>query len=104
MSEKIKAAIIGSGNIGTDLMIKLLRNSKVLECAAMVGIDPESDGLARAKRMGVPTTHEGLDGLLKMPEFDQIRIVFDATSAYAHKHHKIGKRRVGKGWRYRWSR
>lgn len=87
MSQKIKAAIIGSGNIGTDLMIKILRNSKVLECAAMVGIDPESDGLARAKRMGVPTTHEGIDGLVAMPDFADIKIVFDATSAYAHKHH-----------------
>jgi len=87
MSEKIKVAVIGSGNIGTDLMIKLLRNSKVLECAAMVGIDPESDGLARAKRMGVPTTHEGIEGLLKMPHFNEIKVVFDATSAYAHKHH-----------------
>lgn len=87
MSDKIKAAIIGSGNIGTDLMIKILRNSKVLECAAMVGIDPESDGLARAKRMGVPTTSEGIDGLLAMPHFDEIKVVFDATSAYAHKHH-----------------
>lgn len=87
MSDKIKVAIIGSGNIGTDLMIKILRNSKVLECAAMVGIDPESDGLARAQRMGVPTTHEGIDGLLAMPNFNDIKIVFDATSAYAHKHH-----------------
>lgn len=84
---KVKVAIIGSGNIGTDLMIKILRTSKVLEMAAMVGIDPASDGLARAERLGVPATHEGLDGLLKMPHFKDIRIVFDATSAYAHAEH-----------------
>lgn len=87
MSNKIKAAIIGSGNIGTDLMIKILRTSDYLECAAMVGIDPESDGLARAKRMGVPATHEGIEGLTKMEHYDEIKVVFDATSAYAHKHH-----------------
>ena len=87
MSNKIKAAIIGSGNIGTDLMIKILRTSEHLECAAMVGIDPESDGLARAKRMGVPTTAEGIDGLVNMDHYADIKIVFDATSAYAHKHH-----------------
>ena len=86
MSKKIKAAIIGSGNIGTDLMIKILRNGKNIEMGAMVGIDPESDGLARANRMGVATTHEGVDGLVKMPEFADIDIVFDATSAGAHMH------------------
>lgn len=84
---KIKVAIIGSGNIGTDLMIKVIRLSKVLEMGAMVGIDAESDGLARAKRLGVPTTHEGLEGLRNLPNYDDIRIVFDATSAGAHKHH-----------------
>lgn len=84
---KTKVAIIGSGNIGTDLMIKVLRSSKTLEMAAMVGIDPESDGLARAKSMGVAITHEGIDGLVNLPEFADIKIVFDATSAGAHKHH-----------------
>jgi acetaldehyde dehydrogenase len=84
---KVGCAIIGSGNIGTDLMIKILRTSSVLECKAMVGIDPESDGLKRAERMGVPTTHEGIDGLIKMPEFKDIRVIFDATSAKAHLHH-----------------
>lgn len=82
---KTKVAIIGSGNIGTDLMIKIMRLSDTLEMGVMVGIDPASDGLARAQRMGVATTYEGIDGLLKMPEFDHIGIVFDATSAGAHK-------------------
>jgi acetaldehyde dehydrogenase len=89
MSKKVKAAIIGSGNIGTDLMIKILRNGKNIEMGAMVGIDPESDGLARANRMGVATTHEGVDGLVKMPEFADIDIVFDATSAGAHMHNEV---------------
>ncbi|MBH0310219.1 acetaldehyde dehydrogenase (acetylating) [Alcaligenes faecalis] len=83
----IAVAIIGSGNIGTDLMIKVMRQSKHLKMGAMVGIDPASDGLARAARLGVPTTHEGLDGLLKLPNFKDIRIVFDATSAGAHTRH-----------------
>jgi len=82
---KTKVAIIGSGNIGTDLMIKIMRLSDVLEMGAFVGIDPESDGLKRAERLGVPITAEGIDGLLKMPEFAQIEIVFDATSAGAHQ-------------------
>ncbi|WP_017522683.1 acetaldehyde dehydrogenase (acetylating) [Pusillimonas noertemannii] len=84
---KIKVGIIGSGNIGTDLMIKVLRQSRNLEMAAMVGIDPKSDGLARAQRMNVPITAEGIDGLVAMPGFADIRIVFDATSAGAHKRH-----------------
>jgi acetaldehyde dehydrogenase len=79
-----KVAIIGSGNIGTDLMIKVMRLSEHLEMAAMVGIDPASDGLARAKRLGVPTTSDGVDGLVELPGFDDIDIVFDATSAKAH--------------------
>ena len=82
---KTKVAIIGSGNIGTDLMIKIMRLSEQLEMGAFVGIDPESDGLKRAARMGVPITAEGIDGLLAMPEFADIGIVFDATSAGAHK-------------------
>jgi len=84
MNSKLKAAIIGSGNIGTDLMIKVMRNGKNIEMGAMVGIDPESDGLARAKRLGVATTAEGVEGLVAMPEFADINIVFDATSAGAH--------------------
>lgn len=82
---KIKVAIIGSGNIGTDLMIKVMRTSDILEMGAFVGIDPESDGLKRAARLGVATTHEGIDGLTKMAVWPEIGIVFDATSAGAHK-------------------
>jgi acetaldehyde dehydrogenase len=77
-------AIIGSGNIGTDLMIKFLRSDGPLSVGAMVGIDAASDGLARAARMGVPTTAKGVDGLLAMPKFGDIKLVFDATSATAH--------------------
>ncbi|NVZ29646.1 acetaldehyde dehydrogenase (acetylating) [Pseudomonas gingeri] len=85
MSEhKKKVAIIGSGNIGTDLMIKILRNARHLEMAVMVGIDAASDGLARARRLGVATTHEGIEGLVRMAEFADIDFVFDATSASAH--------------------
>ena len=84
---KTKVAIIGSGNIGTDLMIKVMRLSHSLEMGAFVGIDPESDGLKRAARLGVPVTAGGIDGLVAMPEFADIAIVFDATSAGAHKRH-----------------
>ena len=84
MTRKLKAAIIGSGNIGTDLMIKILRHGRSIEIAAMVGIDAASDGLARAERLGVATTHHGVEGLLDLPQFRDIDIVFDATSAAAH--------------------
>ena len=84
MSKKIKAGIIGSGNIGSDLMIKILRNARHIEMAAMVGIDAASDGLARAQRLGIQTTHRGVDGLVHLKAFDDIDIVFDATSASAH--------------------
>ncbi|GAA2658631.1 acetaldehyde dehydrogenase (acetylating) [Streptomyces lunalinharesii] len=83
---RTKVAIVGSGNIGTDLMIKVLRTSDVLTVALLAGIDPASDGLARARRLGVPTTHDGVDGLLARPDFDEIALVFDATSAAAHRH------------------
>ena len=96
MSEKIKVAIIGSGNIGTDLMIKIMRRSGVLEMGAMVGIDPDSDGLARAARLGIPTTHEGIDGLTRLPAWPGIGIVFDATSAGAHKRNDAIVRGAGK--------
>jgi acetaldehyde dehydrogenase len=81
---RTKVAVIGSGNIGTDLMIKVLRLSETLEMAAMIGIDPDSDGLARARRFGVPTSAEGVAGLIAMDGFDEIALVFDATSAKAH--------------------
>lgn len=84
---KIKAAIIGSGNIGTDLMIKIMRTSKHLEMAAMIGIDPASDGLARAQRLGVSITFDGIQGLKSLACYDHIKVVFDATSAGTHKHH-----------------
>lgn len=85
MSESKKnVAIIGSGNIGTDLMIKILRHANHLQMAVMVGIDAASDGLERARRLGVATTHEGVEGLVKMAEFADIDFVFDATSATAH--------------------
>jgi len=83
---KTKVAIIGSGNIGTDLMIKIMRNAEHLEMGVMVGIDPASDGLARAAKFGFETTHEGVEGLLASPQIDEIGIVFDATSAGAHRH------------------
>lgn len=79
-----KVAIIGSGNIGTDLMIKVLRLSDRLEMAAMVGIDASSDGLARAARMGVATTADGVADLIALPGLGEIDIVLDATSAQAH--------------------
>jgi acetaldehyde dehydrogenase len=85
--KKVKVAVIGPGNIGTDLMIKVMRNSARLVMAAMVGVDPKSDGLARAARLGFATTADGIDGLLKLDVFKDIDIVFDATSASAHKHH-----------------
>ncbi len=80
---KIKCALIGPGNIGTDLLAKLKR-SEVLEPVWMVGIDPESDGLKRAKEMGLNTTAEGVDGLLPYVARDGVQIAFDATSAYVH--------------------
>jgi acetaldehyde dehydrogenase len=86
----VKVAILGSGNIGTDLMIKILRSKGPLEVGAMVGVDPASDGLARARRLGVPVTDRGLDGLVAMPEWREVRVVFDATSAGAHaRHHAV---------------
>jgi acetaldehyde dehydrogenase len=95
-SSPVKVAILGSGNIGSDLMIKIMRLSKTLAMGAMVGVDPASDGLQRAQRMGVATTAGGIDGLVAMPEFQDIQIVFDATSAGAHQRHDEVLRAHGK--------
>jgi acetaldehyde dehydrogenase len=96
MTGRTKVAIIGSGNIGTDLMIKVLRLSEQLEIAAMAGIDPDSDGLARARRLKVATTHEGVDGLVRLDEFADVEFVFDATSAGAHRRHDEVVRALGR--------
>jgi acetaldehyde dehydrogenase len=92
----LKVAIIGSGNIGTDLMIKIVRTSSVLEMAALVGIDPKSEGLERARRLGIAATDQGVDGLKKMGVWPQIDLVFDATSAAAHKAHSEACLAAGK--------
>ena len=84
MTRRRRAAIIGSGNIGTDLLMKL-RRSNVLDVAAMAGIDPGSDGLARAAALDVAVTADGVDGLLRLNAFDDVEVVFDATSAGAHR-------------------
>jgi acetaldehyde/propanal dehydrogenase len=81
--KKIKCALIGPGNIGTDLLVKL-RRSAVLEPVWMVGIDPASDGLKKAREMGLKTTSDGVDGLLPHVKADGVQIAFDATSAYVH--------------------
>jgi acetaldehyde dehydrogenase len=93
---RTKVAIIGSGNIGTDLMIKILRLSDSLDVVAMAGIDPDSDGLARARRLKVATTHEGVDGLVAMDEFSEVQYVLDATSARAHRRHDEVLRALGR--------
>jgi acetaldehyde/propanal dehydrogenase len=83
---KVNVALIGSGNIGTDLMVKALRSDKIAPIW-MVGIDPASDGLQRAQEAGLQTTDKGLEGLLPHLQRDRIRIAFDATSAYVHHEH-----------------
>lgn len=92
----LRCAVIGSGNIGTDLLIKSSRTSEIVEVVAMVGIDADSDGLARAKRMGVAATSDGIDGLVALDEFADIDLVFDATSAGAHAKHDEVLREHGK--------
>jgi acetaldehyde/propanal dehydrogenase len=84
MSAKVKAAIIGSGNIGTDLLYKALR-SKIIEPIWMVGIDPESEGLKRAESLGLKTTYDGMKGLAPHIKADKVQIAWDATSAYVHR-------------------
>ena len=83
MSKKVKAAIIGPGNIGTDLLMKAMR-SKYIEPVWMVGVEAESPGLKRAKEMGLKTTFDGVDGMLPSMKADGVQICFDATSAYVH--------------------
>lgn len=90
---KVKVAVLGSGNIGTDLMYKL-RRSPLLDMTAMIGIDPASEGLARAKELGYATFETGLAGFLEQP--DLADIVFDATSAKAHIRHANALRNAGK--------
>ena len=90
---KVKAAILGSGNIGTDLMYKILKNDGNMELALVAGIDPDSEGLARAQAKGIRTSHHGIDAILEDPE---IKIVFDATSAKAHKSNAEALREAGK--------
>lgn len=81
---RVKVAILGSGNIGTDLMVKILRDPGHMELALLAGIEPQSEGLRRARAVGVPVSHDGIQPILDDPE---IRIVFDATSAHAHIRH-----------------
>ena len=84
---RVKAAIIGSGNIGTDLMMKMIKYPQNMELVVVVGIDPASEGLAMARAHGIATTHEGIEGLKRMACYPEIGIAFDATSAYAHHAH-----------------
>ena len=93
--ERVKAAIIGSGNIGTDLMMKMIKHPQNMELVAVVGIDAASEGLAMAREHGIATTHEGIDGLKKLAVYPEIGIAFDATSAYAHKVHDEALRADG---------
>jgi acetaldehyde dehydrogenase len=93
---KVKTAIIGSGNIGTDLMIKMVKYAQNLQLVAVAGIDPASEGLAMARARGIATTHDGLSGLKAMACYPEIDIVFDATSAYAHRIHDTALRADGK--------
>jgi|TARA_B110000495_G_C22873468_1_gene509379 acetaldehyde dehydrogenase len=88
--EKTNCAIIGSGNIGTDLMLKIAKTSKSLNLTGVIGIDPESEGLAMAYSMNIPTSSTGLQGFMEMPEYSDTQIFFDATSAGAHQvHHDL---------------
>ena len=93
MDRKVRVAILGSGNIGTDLMYKILRHAAHMDLALVAGIDPQSEGLARARALGVETSVEGIAAVLAHPE---VRIVFDATSARAHLRHARVLREAGK--------
>lgn len=93
---KVKAALVGSGNIGTDLMIKLQETSEWIEPGIVIGIDPASEGLAMARERGIAICHEGIDGASRMDAWRECDIVFDATSAYAHPKHDAISREAGK--------
>ena len=93
---RTRAAVIGSGNIGTDLVIKLTKVAKNVEIAVLVGIDPASDGLARARLMGISAVDNGVQGLIEHPDFADIDIVFDSTSAKAHVANEEALRQYGK--------
>jgi acetaldehyde dehydrogenase (acetylating) len=95
LSTKTRVAILGSGNIGTDILYKL-RRSEILEPAAMIGVEADSDGLRRARELGLWTTHGGLAAFLADPVATDIPIVFDATSAYAHRAHAPVLQAAGK--------
>jgi acetaldehyde dehydrogenase len=90
---RVKVAILGSGNIGTDLMIKLLKQPGRMDLTLMAGIEPASEGLARARSLGVEASHEGIQVILANPD---LKIVFDATSAYAHGHHAKALHEAGR--------
>jgi len=92
-NSKVKVAILGSGNIGSDLMFKILREPGHMELALLTGIEPQSEGLARARSLGVHASHEGIQPILDDPD---IRIVFDATSAHAHIRHAKLLREAGR--------
>ncbi|MCL5103933.1 MAG: acetaldehyde dehydrogenase (acetylating) [Armatimonadetes bacterium] len=89
----VKVAILGSGNIGSDLMYKLLKQDTRMELALLAGVDPKSEGLSRARSQGIDTSHDGIDSILEDPD---VKIVFDATSAKAHKVHAPLLRDAGK--------
>src|SRR5258708_34834680 len=90
---KVKVAIIGSGNIGSDLMYKLLKQPGHMELVLLTGIDPASEGLRRARSLGIRASHEGIKAVLEDPD---IKIVFDATSAKAHVRHAKALREAGR--------
>jgi acetaldehyde dehydrogenase len=92
-SNKVKVAILGSGNIGSDLMFKILREPGHMELALLTGIEPQSEGLARARSLGINTSHDGIQPILDDPN---IQIVFDATSAYAHVRHAKALKEAGR--------
>jgi acetaldehyde dehydrogenase len=92
-NDTVKVAILGSGNIGSDLMFKILREPGRMELALIAGIEPQSEGLTRARSLGIPASHDGIRAILDDPE---IRIVFDATSAYAHVRHARQLKEAGR--------